>query len=201
MSEQLRYYILDNGNDAEILRKEAKRLSFPLSEEDLRDIKLVEAKYDSEENCSGLAAPQFGISKAFMVFATPDDESFKKFRPDWTDSMPKSIWINPSYEGIENAGKHSDWEACFSVVGIAGFVPRYNKINYTAFDMEGNLISGSCEGFLARIIQHETDHLNGILFVDKAVPGTVMTIDAYRKMRAEALAAEESDGNTKTHSN
>lgn len=190
-TEPTRYYTIDSEEDAKFLRRQAERLSFPLSEEDLRDIKLVEEKYDMEENCAGLAAPQLGISKAFMLFSTPDDEALKKFRPDWTDSMPKTLWINPTYDGIESAGKNADYEGCFSVPDVAGLVKRYKKINYTAFDIEGNLISGSCEGFLARIIQHETDHLNGILFSDIAEEGTVMSIDAYRKMRAEALAREE----------
>ena len=92
--------------------------------------------------------------------------------------MPKTLWINPTYEGIESEGKHADWEACFSVPDMAGFVKRYKKINYTAFDKDGNLVSGSCEGFLARIIQHETDHLNGVLFVDRAEEGNIMSRSA-----------------------
>lgn len=192
MTQELpRYFTIAKEEDSRFLQSEANRLSFPLSEEDLSDIKLVEAKYDSEENIAGLAAPQLGIPKAFMYFSTPDDENMKKFRPDWTDSMPKTLWINPTYEGIEDAGKNSDYEGCFSVPDVAGLVKRYKKIHYTAFDIEGNFISGSCEGFLARIIQHETDHLNGILFVDVAEPDSVLSLDAYRKMRADALSSEE----------
>lgn len=190
--QQTRYFTVENEEDAKLLHKEAKRLSFPLSSEDLKDIKLVEDKYDQEENCAGLAAPQLGISKAFMFFSTPSDESLKKFRPDWTDSMPKTLWINPTYEGIESLGKNGDYEGCFSVPDVAGLVNRFKKINYTAFDIEGNFISGSCEGFLARIIQHETDHLNGILFSDLAEEGTLLSLESYRKMRADAIAKEES---------
>lgn len=186
------YFTINHEKEAELLKQKAQPLSFPLSEEDLNDLKILEAQFDSEENCAGIAAPQLGISKAMMVFSTPDDEAFKKFRPDWIDSMPKTIWINPSYQGIEDEGKNADYEACFSVPNMAGMVRRYKAIYYNAFDIEGNSVSGRCEGFLARIIQHETDHLSGILFSDIAEEGSVMSLEAYRKMRAEAIANEES---------
>jgi len=185
-----RYYTIASKDDEALLRSPADRVSFPLSDEDIEDIKVLEAKFDSEENCSGLAAPQIGISKAFMVFSTPSDESFRKFRLDWTDSMPKTIWVNPSYEGIEDEGMNFDYEGCFSVPDMAGMVKRYKKIRYKAFDIKGCQIEGVCEGFLARIIQHETDHLNGILYTDIAEEGSVMSLDAYRKMRADALSSE-----------
>ena len=189
-AKQHNYFTIASKEEEKLLHRKAERLVFPLSKKDLEQIKIVEEKFDSEENCAGIAAPQLGISKAFMVFSTPEDENFKKFRPDWTDSMPKTIWINPSYQGIEDAGKNTDYEGCFSVPDVAGLVKRYKQIYYNAFDIDGNPVSGKCEGFLARIIQHETDHLNGVLFTDIADPDTLMSLDAYRKMRSEALGNE-----------
>ena len=78
--------------------------------------------------------------------------------------MPKTLWINPSYEPLGEE-MHEDYEACFSVKDIAGLVRRYKQVHYRAYDKDGKLIEGKAEGFLARIIQHEIDHLNGILFL------------------------------------
>lgn len=190
-ADDIIYLVCGTPEANAILRSRSKELQFPLSEDDLADVKKLETKYDSEENCAGLAAPQIGISKRIIVFATPPDPNFKKFRPDWTDSMPKTIWVNPSYTGIEEAGFHEDYEGCFSVGGLAGSVSRLKKIAYSAHDIHGALHEGHAEGYLARIIQHEVDHLDGILFLDKAVPESVMSIDEYRQKRSEALAAEE----------
>ncbi len=182
------YIVYGTPESDTILRTKSKKLNFPLSKEDLEDIKILEHKYDNEENCSGLAAPQIGITKKILIFATPKDESFKKFRPDWTQSMPKTIWINPSYRGIEEAGLNEDYEACFSVGEVAGIVPRYKKVQYEAYDIHGTFYTGIAEGFLARIMQHEIDHLDGVLFIDKAVPGSVMSIQDYREKRRQALS-------------
>jgi peptide deformylase len=170
-----------------ILKSPAKDLSFPLSVDDKRDIKILEAKYDVEENCAGLAAPQIGIAKKIIIFAAEGSEELRKWRPDFTQYMPKTIWINPTYEGITQA-THDDYEACFSVKGIAGLVKRYQKIRYHAFTPEGKEVSGEAEGFLARIIQHEVDHVRGVLFVDIAYPDSIKSIEYYRKKRNEALS-------------
>lgn len=155
--------------------------------DDKRDIKILEAKYDVEENCAGLAAPQIGIAKKIIIFAAEGSEELRKWRPDFTQYMPKTIWINPTYEGITQA-THDDYEACFSVKGIAGLVKRYQKIRYHAFTPEGKEVSGEAEGFLARIIQHEVDHVRGVLFVDIAYPDSIKSIEYYRKKRNEALS-------------
>jgi peptide deformylase len=169
-----------------ILKTPAKDLNFPLSVDDKRDIKILEAKYDVEENCAGLAAPQIGIAKKIIVFAAEDSEELRKWRPDFTQYMPKTIWINPTYEGI-NQATHDDYEGCFSVKDIAGLVKRHQKIHYHAFTPEGKEVSGEAEGFLARIIQHEVDHVRGVLFVDIAYPDSIKSVEYYRKKRDEAL--------------
>lgn len=180
---------LETNQNPEILRRVAQPLTFPLSKEDLRDIKILEAKFDWEENCAGLAAPQIGISKKIMVFAAPDNPDLRKFRPDFTQSMNKTLWINPTYEGI-GTDIHADYEGCFSVKNVAGLVKRYKKIRYNAQTLSGDFVEGEAEGFLARIIQHETDHLNGKLFIDLVASGDLMTLEDYRKMRAAAMEAK-----------
>src|SRR5215467_4194606 len=142
-----------------VLRTMAKKLTFPLTHQDIEDINTLEKKFDQEENCAGLAAPQIGISKQIIVFSA-DYLELKKWRPDFTQTMPKTIWINASYEPV---GKetHEDYEACFSVLDRTGTVKRYKKIRYSAYNPKGELQQGTAEGFLARIIQHEIDHTHG----------------------------------------
>lgn len=173
-----------------VLVTPAQRLSFPLTSEDINDVRILEAKFDEEKNCAGLAAPQIGIPKQIIVFAAPENQDLKKWRSDFTQYMDKTIWINPSYKGI-GEGKKEDYEACFSVLDAAGPVKRYNKIQYTAYTINGELVEGTAEGFLARIIQHETDHVNGKLFIDYVPEDQLMKIEEYRKKRVEALKAAE----------
>jgi len=187
------YIVFDPAKDTEvpkIYRKIAKPLSFPLSAADEKDIGLLTTKFDNETNCAGLAAPQIGISKAVIVFSVPDnDPEFKKRHPDLTDTdiMPKTIWINPKYKGVKSFGYNEDYEGCFSVKNYAGRVTRYKKISYEAYTPTGQLIKGTAAGFLARLIQHETDHLNGILWTDKVDPSKFMPLNEYRRMRQTQL--------------
>lgn len=173
-----------------VLRVTAKKLAFPLAQEDIEDIKILEKKYDQEENCAGLAAPQIGISKQVIVFAT-NEPDLKKWRPDFTQSMPKTIWINPSYEPVGNE-KHEDYEGCFSVIDRVGMVNRYQKIRYKAYNLKGELQEGTAEGFLARLIQHEIDHLNGKLYIDLVPENKLMSTESFRMMmQAEAMKKNE----------
>jgi peptide deformylase len=168
-----------------MLRTPAAPVSIPFNEHDKHDIDMLSRKFDVEENCSGLAAVQIGISKRIIVFATPDNPELKKWRPDLTDMMPKTVWINPKFTGIEEAGYHEDYEGCFSVEGVAGLVSRYKKIKYEAYTPDGEFVTGTAEGFLARLIQHEIDHLDGVLFTDKA--SNVLSIDEYCEMRKKTI--------------
>lgn len=172
------------------LRTPAAAFTFPLSTHDRALIATLISKYEQEENCAGLAAPQIGIAKKAMVFAVPGDPLLKKWRPDLTQAMPQTVWLNPAYTPIGEA-KTADYEGCFSVPNIAGQVERYKTIHYRAFDVEGNLLEGTAQGYLARVIQHETDHLNGILFIDVAIKDSIMPVEEYRRRRAAAMAAKE----------
>jgi peptide deformylase len=188
MSELPAYVILNDPNEKNVavLREPAKALSFPLSQEDKESVRILEAKYDGEENCAGLAAPQIGIGKQIIVFEVPDNPDWKKWRPDLVQSMPKTIWINPSYEPIGEE-KHTDYEGCFSVKDLAGTVARYKKIKYRAYTHEGTLVEGIAEGFLARLIQHEIDHVNGRCYIDLVAEGELLPIEEYRKKRQAAI--------------
>ena len=193
-SMKLPDYVVINNEDLthdvrKVLRTEAQTLHFPLSEEDKESVRLVEAKFDQEEKIAGLAAPQIGIAKKIIVFVAPDDEEFKKWRTDLTQTMPKTIWINASYVGISE-DKRTYYEGCFSVHNIAGEVPRFTKIKYSAYTPDGELVEGEAEGYLARVIQHEVDHTNGKLFIDYVEPGKCVTMEEYFALRKAAMPNE-----------
>lgn len=182
------YVVLNDPEcpNTEVLRSPAEAFTFPLSKEDIDLINTLVHKYDQEGNCAGLAAPQIGIGKRVIVFEVPDDPALKKWRPDLEETMPKTIWLNPSYEAVTEEFQE-DYEGCFSVANLAGPVKRHKKIRYKAYNQDGSLIEGTATGFLARVIQHEIDHLNGKLCIDYVAPDELLTIDEYRKRRAAAM--------------
>lgn len=188
MTELPSYVVINNPHEtrADVLRNPAEPLSFPLSESDKKIIETLVTKFDQEENCAGLAAPQIGFGKQVIVFAVDDDPDLKKWRPDLTDTMPKTVWINPTYEPV-GEDKHTDYEGCFSVDEITGPVPRFKIIRYSAFTSDGTRVEGTAEGFLARLIQHEIDHLNGHCFIDYVQENELLSIEEYRKKRKEAM--------------
>ena len=125
--------------------------------------KLKKIIYDMSEtmidyNGIGLAAPQVHLSKRIIIFRNPD--------LDKNEKIQITALINPIYEPIGNE-KVDDWEGCLSIPGMQGLVKRYNKIKYFGFDMDGNKIKNEAEGLHARVVQHEIDHLDGILYTDR----------------------------------
>ena len=81
------------------------------------------------------------------------------------------------------------YEACFSVKDLAGPVARYKTIRYSAYTPEGTHVEGIARGFLARLIQHEIDHLRGHCFIDYVASGELLPIEEYRKKRQKAMGA------------
>lgn len=106
----------------------------------------------------GIAAPQIGINKRIIMFGFDKNERYPN-----EQAIPFTVLINPNFRVLSE--KLSDgWEGCLSVPGLRGIVQRFEKIEYSGYDRLGNFIKRTAEGFHARIIQHECDHLNGILF-------------------------------------
>ena len=182
------YVVLNDPQDnrVDVLRQPAKPLTFSLSEEDQEIIQILIDKYDQEENCAGLAAPQIGFSKQVIIFEVPADPQLKKWRPDLVQTMPKTIWINPTYEPIGDE-KHFDYEGCFSVKDMAGPVARFKTIRYSAYTPEGEHVEGTAQGFLARLLQHEIDHLRGRCFIDYVAEDDLLPIEEYRRRRQKAM--------------
>jgi peptide deformylase len=107
---------------------------------------------------AGLAAPQIGVSLRVVIFAVESNPRY----PD-AETVPMTILINPEITPLSEEQVHG-WEGCLSIPGMRGLVPRYQHIRYRGYDRNGALIEREVEGFHARVVQHETDHLDGLLY-------------------------------------
>ncbi len=110
-------------------------------------------------NGAGLAAPQIGVDLQLVIFGT--DERNPRY-PD-APVVPRTVLINPQITPVGDV-EEEDWEGCLSVPGLRAIVPRWAHIRYTGFDQYGDPIDRSVEGFHARVVQHECDHLMGKLY-------------------------------------
>jgi peptide deformylase len=122
--------------------------------------RLVEDLWDTMAACqgAGLAAPQIGVPLQVVVFGVHGNPRYPQ-----AEDVADTVLINPRLQAIGDAIE-SDWEGCLSLPGLRGLVPRHSRIRYTGFDVEGRAISREATGFHARVVQHECDHLNGVLF-------------------------------------
>ena len=110
-------------------------------------------------NGAGLAAPQIGVDLQLVIFGTG---AVVPRYPD-AEPVPRTVLINPTITPI-GGEEVEDWEGCLSVPGMRGVVPRWRKVRYRGFDLQGNPIDREAEGFHARVVQHECDHLWGTLY-------------------------------------
>ena len=110
-------------------------------------------------NGAGLAAPQIGINLQLVIFGGTEVNPRYPDRP----LIPITVLLNPVIAPIDDA-EEFDWEGCLSVPGLRGEVPRWARIRYTGFDELGQAIDRSVDGFHARVVQHECDHLIGKLY-------------------------------------
>lgn len=109
-------------------------------------------------NGAGIAAPQIGVSLRVVIFGVGKNPRY----PD-AEQVPYTVLINPTLQPV-NDDQEDGWEGCLSVPGMRGIVPRYVRLHYTGFDQYGNPIDRLVSGFHARVVQHECDHLDGILY-------------------------------------
>jgi peptide deformylase len=110
-------------------------------------------------NGAGLAAPQIGVDLQVVIFGTPGVNPRYPDRP----LVPPTVLINPVITALGDE-EAEDWEGCLSVPGLRGLVPRPLNIRYTGFDPYGDRIDRTVDGFHARVVQHEVDHLIGRLY-------------------------------------
>jgi peptide deformylase len=143
-----------------------------------------------EANGVGLAAPQVGISKRLIVVEMPDDESYPH---------PGERWVLCNPEVVRTSRETAvGQEGCLSVAGYVGYVERPTEALIRGQDIHGHKVRVKAEEYLARAFLHEIDHLNGVLYVDLAEEGSVMTLEEHeawlqeqREMDAEAVEDTE----------
>ena len=111
-----------------------------------------------ENDGAGLAAPQIGLGMQLVIFGFDSNERYPE-----ADQVPFTVLINPEITPIGDE-EEDGWEGCLSVPGLMGVVPRFKKIRYQGKDQHGNEIDREVDGFHARVVQHECDHLIGKLY-------------------------------------
>lgn len=107
---------------------------------------------------AGLAAPQIGVPLRVVIFGVDASPRY----PD-ADPVPRTVLINPLITILDEVLEEG-WEGCLSVPGMRGLVPRYRRLRYEGFDASGDRIERTVDGFHARVVQHECDHLDGVLY-------------------------------------
>lgn len=134
-------------------------------------------------NGAGLAAPQIGVGLRVVIFGLSSNPRYPDAEP-----VPRTVLVNPLITPLDEE-LEDGWEGCLSVPGMRGLVPRHMRLRYSGFDAEGNAIERTVEGFHARVVQHECDHLDGVLypmrirdlrnfgFADVLFPGAAMEDD------------------------
>lgn len=137
------------------------RIAEPVTEFDTPALHaLVQDMLDTMEaaNGAGLAAPQIGVNLRVVIFGIDNNRRYPDAPP-----VPRTVLVNPRIEWLTDQ-QAEDWEGCLSVPGMRGRVPRITRLRYSGLDQYGTPLSRIAEDFHARVVQHECDHLDGILY-------------------------------------
>lgn len=153
----MRMYLLGNKKDEKVLRTKASSFDFSRSKKDIKDLIKGMRQIMKEYDGIGLAANQIGLLERIFIAYGKDKRGKLKFY----------ALFNPEIIKTSDETNISD-EGCLSIPGITGEVERYNEIVLQAQDETGKKVKILAVGLLARVFQHEMDHLNGVLFIDKA---------------------------------
>ncbi len=145
-----------------VLRQKAEAVDDVLSDSARQLIKTLQAALANSQGV-GLAAPQIGIAKRLVIVA-----SRPTARYPYAPLMPPTVMINPSFAPLSDQ-QEKDWEGCLSIPGIRALVPRYSDIAIRYTDPEGQALGQTLSGFVARVFQHEFDHLDGLVYLDRVV--------------------------------
>lgn len=145
----------------QVLRQRARAVEDPSAPEILRLVEDMLQTLDDIDG-AGLAAPQIHESLRVVIFHVPADRAAEE--EDGPDGpVPLTALVNPVVEPL-TAERRLGWESCLSAPGLIGAVPRFTRIRYSGLALDGGRIERIAEGFHARVVQHECDHLDGVLF-------------------------------------
>lgn len=147
-----------------VVKLGSKKLATPslpvtnFSDGELKELVIDMQDTMKEKGGIGIAAPQIGCNLRVVIFGFDKSERYPDEKP-----VPFTVLVNPVIEILSDE-MIDGWEGCLSVPGLRGLVPRYTKIKYSGQNLEGNPFSRTSENFHARVVQHEVDHIDGILF-------------------------------------
>ncbi|WED44718.1 peptide deformylase [Legionella cardiaca] len=187
-TQALNIVTIEQKQFTNVLKTPAKVVSFPLSSENLALIQAMKEKL-FQLGGVGLAAPQVNHHTQIIAIYIPEEAALLR---DNVKVYPMHILINPSYQGVERAGIFNDFEGCYSVASKAGKVPRYQQIILSYFDEQGMEHQTNESGFYARVLQHEIDHLNGVLITDRLTPECIQgSIEEMMTLRRNELTDDK----------
>jgi peptide deformylase len=173
---------------APVLKSHAHKVGFPLNDEDKQLIEAMKIKLHGLGGV-GLAAPQVNQPKQIIAVYIPEKAGLLR---DNVTVYPMHIMIDPTYEPIIKEGTYTDFESCYSVSSKAGKVPRYKSIKLSYYDESGRYHHQIESGFYARVLQHEIDHIQGILITDRLTSDCVQgTIEEIMALRRSELSEEK----------
>jgi peptide deformylase len=141
-----------------------RRVALPVEHFDTPELhRLVDDMIETMRACdgAGLAANQIGVLQRVVVFGVEHNPRYPDAEP-----VPFTVLVNPQITPL-TAEREAGWEGCLSVPGMRGLVPRYSRIRYRGLDPSGEPVEREVAGFHARVVQHECDHLDGILYPER----------------------------------
>ncbi|RUR27570.1 peptide deformylase [Legionella qingyii] len=173
----------------QVLKSKAQEVQFPLSQDDTDLITAMKSKLH-ELGGVGLAAPQVNFPRRIITVYIPEEATL--LRDNVKKFYPMHVMINPSYEPVSGSVIQQDIEGCYSVSSKSGKVPRYEQITVSYYDESGQFHQHIEEGFYARVLQHEIDHLNGFLITDRLTPDCIQgSLEEMMALRRESLPPEK----------
>lgn len=147
---------------ASVLRKKAQAITDFKGPELAQIIKTLQDTLANTQGV-GIAAPQISISKRIIIIASRPTARYPT-----APLIAPTVMVNPSFHATSNS-QAKDWEGCLSIPGIRALVPRYQDIQINYTNPQGEQVETQLEGFVARVFQHEFDHLDGLVYLDRVV--------------------------------
>ncbi|WP_133127629.1 peptide deformylase [Legionella nagasakiensis] len=181
---------IEQPGSSSILKNQSESVSFPLHAENQALILAMKDKL-YQLGGVGLAAPQVGHNKKIIAIYIPEEAALLR---EHVKPYPMHILINPSYKIWKDSPTVHDFEGCYSVTSKAGKVPRYQTIRLTYQDENGQSHTTNESGFYARVLQHEIDHLNGLLITDRLTPDCLQgSVEDMMAIRRKELSPEQQE--------
>jgi len=172
-------WTVDDPQHNKVLRSKARKVQVVTP----KLVALAERMLETmrQANGVGLAAPQVGVSQRFFVAELPEDEE---------NDRPRETYVLFNPEIVKSRGEQIGYEGCLSIPGYIGEVARHEQVTLKGLDEKGRPVRLKAEGYLARVFQHEIDHLDGILFTERLTdPNTFQPVEVGQEETAEMEAA------------